>query len=57
VKGGGRNASSWWKDVCVVREVVGLSVGRWFNNNISWRVGNDKQTYFRKHDWLDEGPQ
>jgi hypothetical protein len=46
VKGGGRNASSWWKDVCVVREVVGLSVGRWFDNNISWRVGNYEQTYF-----------
>jgi hypothetical protein len=28
VSGGGRNASSWWKDVCDVREGVGLSVGR-----------------------------
>jgi hypothetical protein len=46
VSGRGRNASSWWKDVCDVREVVGLSVGRWFDVNLSRKVGNMEKLIF-----------
>jgi hypothetical protein len=40
ILGGGRNASLWWKDVCEVREGVGWSVGRWFENNIRRKMGS-----------------
>jgi hypothetical protein len=39
VRGGGRKASWWWKDMCGVREGVGLSVCRWFENNICRKGG------------------
>ncbi|PNX87656.1 cysteine-rich receptor-like protein kinase, partial [Trifolium pratense] len=51
VRGRGRNASSWWKDVCDVREGVGLSVGRWFDVNLSRTVGNGEDTDFWRHKW------
>jgi hypothetical protein len=32
--------------VCDVREVVGLSVGRWFDVNLSRKVGNMEKLIF-----------
>jgi hypothetical protein len=40
VWGGGRNVSSWWKDVCDVREGAGLRVWWWFDVNVlQWVYG------------------
>jgi hypothetical protein len=33
-------------DMCGVREGVGLSVGRWFENNIRRKVSDEKNTSF-----------
>jgi hypothetical protein len=46
VKGGGGKASWWWRDLCGIREGYGQSVGRWFENNIRRKVGDEKNTYF-----------
>jgi hypothetical protein len=46
VKGGGGKASWWWRDLCGIREGFGQSVGRWFENNIRRKVGDEKNTYF-----------
>ncbi|PNY13834.1 cysteine-rich receptor-like protein kinase [Trifolium pratense] len=55
ISGGGRQASLWWKDLCDVRDGVGLSIGRWFENNISRKVGNGEETLFWKDRWLEGG--
>ncbi|GAU43919.1 hypothetical protein TSUD_28600 [Trifolium subterraneum] len=39
---GGRLASLWWQDLCDVRDGIDLSIGRWFENNISRKVGNGR---------------
>jgi hypothetical protein len=52
VMGGGGKASWWWKDMCGVREGAGLSVGRWFENNIHRKVGDGENTSFWRDKWL-----
>ncbi|KAK2365229.1 hypothetical protein QL285_090004 [Trifolium repens] len=56
VSGGGRNAFSWWKDVCDVREGVGLSVGCWSDVNLSRKVGNGEKIDFWRDKWLGDEP-
>ncbi|GAU47696.1 hypothetical protein TSUD_190240 [Trifolium subterraneum] len=52
---GGRQASLWWQDLCDVRNGIGLSIGRWFENNISRKVRNGEGTLFWKDSWLEGG--
>ncbi|GAU10307.1 hypothetical protein TSUD_421680, partial [Trifolium subterraneum] len=52
---GGRQASLWWQDLCDDRDGIGLSIGRWFENNISRKVGNGEGTLFWKDSWLEGG--
>ncbi|GAU37197.1 hypothetical protein TSUD_30620 [Trifolium subterraneum] len=51
----GRQASLWWQDLCDVRDGVDLSIGKWFENNISRKVGNGEGTLFWKDSWLEGG--
>ncbi|MCH80912.1 RNA-directed DNA polymerase (Reverse transcriptase) [Trifolium medium] len=44
VKGGGRMASAWWKDLCQIRDGVGENVGHLFENNLRRTVGNGENT-------------
>jgi hypothetical protein len=54
VWGGGRNVSSWSKDVCDVWEGIGLSVWWWFDVNFSRKVSNGEQTTFLRDKWLGD---
>jgi len=48
VKGGGREASLWWRDVhALCREA-------WFRHNVSRVLGNGKNTWFWSEVWVGE---
>jgi len=50
VKGGGREASWWWRDVHV------LCSEAWFRHNVSRVLGNGKNTWFWSEVWVGDVP-
>jgi hypothetical protein len=48
LKGGGREASIWWRDV------HSLCKEEWFSDHVSRSVGNGKHTLFWSDVWLGE---
>jgi hypothetical protein len=53
---GGRHVSSWWRSVCRVREGLGESVGRWFDDNIRRVVGDGRNAFFWHDNWVGDIP-
>ncbi|PNX79278.1 receptor-like kinase [Trifolium pratense] len=44
---GGRNDSSWWREILRLRDCVSDEVERgWSEESIEWRVGNGDDTFF-----------
>lgn len=42
-------ASPWWKDL--LKTCVGAPSGFWFENNLSWRIGEGNNTLFWEENW------
>jgi hypothetical protein len=56
LKEGGRHCSAWWQSICRIREGLGESVGRWFDNNIRRVVGDGNDTLFWHDTWVRDFP-
>jgi len=52
---GDPNSSSWWKNICDVKEGVGMHEVGWFEANLVCHVGNGKSFSFRNDPWLEGG--
>ena len=46
---GGRDGSSWWREVVQIRDGLGVEGGSWFEESIQKKADNDFNTYF----WID----
>ena len=46
IQAGGRDGSTWWKEIANMRDGVGLVVGTWFPDNVRLKVGNGADTLF-----------
>jgi len=49
------NASNWWKNICDVRDGVGVHEVGWFEANLGRHIGNGKRFSIWIDPWLDEG--
>ncbi|MCH91367.1 receptor-like kinase, partial [Trifolium medium] len=49
---GGRNGSSWWREIVKIRDGVGGLEGSWFEECVSKTVGDGVDTYFWIETWL-----
>lgn len=43
--------SIWWKDIKKI--CGGLSDNKWFDEGVTWKVGNGEKSRFWKDPWLD----
>ena len=46
---GGRDGSSWWREVERVQDGMGVACDRWFDDNVWRKVSNGTNTFF----WTD----
>lgn len=53
VQDGGRKASEWWKYLTFIREWVGVSRDKGFEETLFKEVENDESTYFWYDIWLN----
>jgi len=50
----GGKSSSWWKDLCSIREGVGVHNDMEFMEGVLHNVGNRESMSFWKDPWLNE---
>lgn len=50
--GGVRNGSSWWREVARICDGVGVDGGRWYEECIVRKIGNETFTFFWTDPWL-----
>jgi len=53
---GGRNASSWWREIGRIRDGDGDIGGGWFGDSAIRRVGDGAATLFWSHKWIGGSP-
>jgi len=46
---GGKDGSTWWKDLVGIRNGLGMEMGSWFDDSLRRSVENGVDTYF----WTD----
>ena len=52
---GGRRSSGRWNNLNSIKGGRCAGVGRWFDDNLCWKVGDDVDTLFWWDPWLEEG--
>ncbi|GAU22961.1 hypothetical protein TSUD_247050 [Trifolium subterraneum] len=56
VREGGRNGSSWWREIVRIRDGVDGLGGRWFGEGVVRKVGDGTESYFWTDPWLGGTP-
>ncbi|GAU44008.1 hypothetical protein TSUD_349400 [Trifolium subterraneum] len=52
VREGGRNGSSWWREIVRIRDGVDGLGGRWFREGVVRKVGDGTESYFYTNPWV-----
>ena len=53
---GGRSGSFWWREMAKIRDGLGGFDGGWFQDYVSWKVGDRVDTFFWHDPWLGGVP-
>ncbi|MCI04539.1 cysteine-rich receptor-like protein kinase, partial [Trifolium medium] len=56
VREGGRNGSSWWREIARIRDGIGGLGGGWFEECVLRKVGDGLDTFFWTDPWLGGSP-
>jgi len=54
--GWGRGKSSWWRDICRIRDGVGFEAGIFYEENACRKVGIGTNTLFCSYRWVGRVP-